>query len=133
VTDVRGLLEAVRRELRETVLPKIEGEYERSVVIAMLGILGDLREQVALDERPLVEDAARLRAACDEWIAALGEAPLAARLTALARAADAAESPARRRECLLEAAETLVRELWSDPRLTSLRAELLPRIRWALK
>src|SRR5688572_11451708 len=37
VMDVRTLLEAVRSELRATILPKIADDYERSVVIAMLG------------------------------------------------------------------------------------------------
>ena len=131
--DVRRLLEAVRGELRTTVLPKIEGEYERSVVIAMLGILGDVGAAVALDERPIAEEAARLRAACDEWIAALGEDPLASRLAELSRAADAAPNAVQRRTHLLEAAETLVRELWREPRLAALRKQLLPRVRADLK
>lgn len=131
--DVRRLLDAVRSELRSTVLPKIESEYERSVVIAMLGILGDVGAAVAVDERPIVEEAARLRAACDEWIAVLGEAPLAGRLAELARAADGAATATERRTHLLEAAETLVRELWRDTRFTALREELLPRVRADLK
>jgi hypothetical protein len=133
VTDVRRLLDAVRSELRSTILPKIEGEYERSVVIAMLGILGDLRDAVAIDERPAAKEAAELAAACDEWIAALGERPLANRLRETAAAADATKSAIERRSRLLEAAEMLVRELWSDPSLAAMRKDLLPRVRQVLK
>jgi hypothetical protein len=133
VTDVRRLLDAVRSELRATILPKIEGDYERSVVIAMLGILGDLRDEVAPDEAPIAAEAARLRAASGDWIAALGESPLAGRVADAVAKADAAAGAAERRTHLLEAAETLVRELWADSRLASLRDELLPRIRRDLK
>ena len=133
MTDVRRLLDAVRSELRSTILPKIEGDYERSVVIAMLGILGDLRDGVAIDERPAAKEAAELAAACEEWIAALGGTPLANRLREIAAAADATKSATERRSRLLEAAEMLVRALWSDPSLAGVRTEILPRVRKALK
>ena len=131
--DVRRLLDAVKSELRTTVLPKIEGEYERSVVIAMLGILGDVGAVVALDEQPIAEEAARLRVACDEWVQALGEDVLAAKLAELARDADGAANVVDRRTHLLTAAETLVRELWREPRLAPLREQLLQRVRAALR
>ena len=131
--DVRRLLDAMRNELRTTVLPRIEGEYERSVVVAMLGILRDLGPLVVLDERPVEVAATELRRACDEWIGELGERPLAGRLAELVREADAAASPAGRRERLLEAAETLVSALWRDPALGRLRETLLPRVRSVLK
>jgi len=131
--DVRRLLDAVRSELRTTVLPKVEGEYEKSVVVAMLGILGDLRDAVVLDERPIAEEAGHLRTACAEWIASLGDAPVAERLRSSLVAADAASSALERRRLLLEAAETLIRELWSDPKLEGFRGELLPRVRRSLQ
>jgi hypothetical protein len=127
--DVRGLLDAVRCELRATIQPKIEDEYERSVVIAMLGILREVGAAVALDERPVTQENERLRAACGDWIAALGEDPLAGRIASLARAADTATSALERRTHLLEATETVVRELWREPRLALLRDDLLPRVR----
>jgi hypothetical protein len=125
----------VRSALRATILPRIEGEYERSVLIAMLGILGDLRDTVVVDERPVAEEAARLREACDAWIAALERASavdLAARLRAVVESADASASAPARRARLLEGTETLVRELWSDAALALLRAELLPQVRRAV-
>ena len=133
MTDVRRLLDAVRNELRTTVLPKVDGDYERSVVVAMLGILGDLREIVVLDERPIIDEVERLRTASSEWIAALGSLPLAARLRESCGKAAAAPTAAERRASYLEIAETLVRALWTDPELEALRRELLPSIRRSLR
>jgi hypothetical protein len=131
VTEPKAMLEAVRRELQKTVLPRIEGDYERSVVIAMLGILRDVGAEIALDERKIAAENESLRAALE---AAITDAkpfviPVAERLGA----ALAEPAPIARRRLLLDAAETLVRELWSDPALETERKLMLPRIRTALR
>ena len=40
--DTATVLADMRRELRETVLPAVDDEYARSVVVAIIGILGEL-------------------------------------------------------------------------------------------
>jgi len=50
VIDTATVLADIRRELRETVLPAIGGEYARSVVVAMIGVLGELPPPPPRDE-----------------------------------------------------------------------------------
>jgi hypothetical protein len=132
VTEPKAMLEAVRRELQKTVLPRIEGDYERSVVIAMLGILRDVGAEIALDERKITAENESLRAALEGAIALAAAKPFVVPVAERLGAALAEPAPIPRRRLLLDAAETLVRELWRDPALEAERTLLLPRIRTAL-
>lgn len=126
--DVARLFDGMRLELRERILPELGDDYDRAVVIAMLGILGDLALEVVPDEAWCRTTAAELRPAIDRWSEALGGA---ARVEELARRADAAP-PAAARRALLEAASTIVRAIWHDERLRRDGA-LLAEIRRALR
>ena len=130
--DPKAMLEAVRRELQKTVLPRIEGDYERSVVIAMLGILRDVGAEIALDDRKISAENESLRAALEGAIALAAAKPFIVPVAERLGAAIAEPAPIPRRRLLLDAAETLVRVLWSDPALDAERKLLLPRIRTAL-
>lgn len=133
MTDVGRLLEAVREELRSTVLDRIEGDYERSVVIAMLGILRDLRDAVVYDEAPIAAEAARLLDVCRRAIDVLGEHALGAEIAGRIAASERTTNATERRDALAAAVETLVRELWRLPELGESRRALLPYVRAALK
>lgn len=133
MTDVARMLEAVREELRKTVLDRIGGDYERSVVIAMLGILRDLRDAVVYDDAPIAAEAERLAAVCRGAVAEIGDHASAGEMVARLKAAERAATVKQRRDELAAAVETLVRELWSAPDLAAHRRTLLPRIRTALK
>lgn len=133
MTDPKAMLEAVRSELAKTVLPRIEGDYERSIVIAMLGILRDVGAEIALDERKIAAESESLRSALEASIALAAAKPFVVPVAERLGAAIAEPAPIPRRRLLLDAAETLVRELWSDPALDAERKLLLPRIRTALR
>lgn len=133
MTDVARMLEAIREELRTTVLERIEGDYERSVVIAMLGILRDLRDTVVYDETPIAAEAERLAAVCRQAVDELGEHALAVEVAGHLRSAERTVNAAGRRRELATAVEHVVRELWREPALAAHRRSLLPRLRAALK
>jgi hypothetical protein len=133
---VRHMLEAVRHDLRNVVLPKIEGDYERSIVIAMLGILGDLTKQVSRDEKRLAVEAELLRVGAAEWAELLragGAVAHASEVDVAAAAATSEPVPSKRREHFLELAETIIRALWAEPSMAAVRDEVLPTIRKTLK
>jgi hypothetical protein len=136
MTDPKQTLEALRRDLRELVLPRLEDEYVRSVVIAMLGILGDLAPRVRLDEDWCRASVEELRAGAEEWARALGGSPEGREIAELAGRAAAEASPGLARKLLLAAAEITLKTLWQegradpDPRfLDSVRSVLAADLR----
>lgn len=131
--DPKAMLEAVRRELQKSILPRIEGDYERSVVIAMLGILRDVGAEIALDERRISDENESLRTALETAVALAAAKPFVVPVAERLGAALAETAAIPRRRLLLDAVETLVRELWADPTLEAERKLLLPKIRSALR
>ena len=121
----------MRRDLREIVLPAIEDEYVRSLVIAMVGILGELPRQLRSDEAWCAPSVEELQAACERWSSTLGEREPAPRVRELAERALQEESPQAARRLLLAAASAMVAALWDEDR-TSRDAELLRDVRHVL-
>lgn len=125
-------LDGVREQLRDVVLPELEDERARVVVIAALGILADLALQVREDETWSSEPAARLR---DTLTRRRGELPgdeaVLAKVDDLMAAAESAESPGAARRALLDAATLVLRSLWQAGAQASHR-ELLGELRRAL-
>lgn len=93
--EPRVALEEIRAQLREEVLPKLEDERARAIVVAALGILGDLALQVRDDDAWETDSAAELSALCTRLrLPASGD-----------------------RRTLLETLERYVRDAWSEGRM----------------
>lgn len=118
------MMDAMRRELGDRVLPAVTDERARSSVIAVMGILGDLARQVAEDDGWARESIAELEAGVARWRAELGG--LAAPLDVPEERSD---SPAARRIDLLGAIEELVGRLWQD----GTRPDVLADVRKVLR
>lgn len=114
--DPHQVLEGLRRDLRGIVLPAVEDEYARSVVVAMMGILRELGPRLRADERWCMQSVQELRAGCERWADALDDlgANSVALRDASARAARET-SPEAARGHLLAAASDAVRSVWAAP------------------
>jgi hypothetical protein len=114
----RRLLDAIRLGLREEILPKLRSEYDRSVVIAMIGILGEVAPRIAADDAWVEASVGELREGAKlwaEWLAARPEP--SSRIRELTAASESSPSPAEARRLLLEAAELAISTLWGDEEL----------------
>jgi hypothetical protein len=113
-------LDAIRDQLRRLVLPHLEDEGARSVVVAALGILGDLAPRVRSDDRWCLASHDELAAALSGLGPQLVDRPhMAEHLASAVRDAAAVRSdaPAAAREILMGAAEELLAEVWRDEAL----------------
>jgi hypothetical protein len=119
------MLEAIRRELAERVLPALTDDRARSSVIAAMGILKDLAPQVREDDGWIADSLALLEPAAARWWSDVDslDRDMAALL------APARKSPVERREQLLGALEQVIAYLWR----TGAAPELLQDIRVVLR
>jgi hypothetical protein len=104
-------LDAIRRELAERVLPAVVDDRARSSAIAAIGILGDLALQVRDDDAWVQESLALLEPAVVRW---RGGVPPEHLPDPLDLPPVAGETPAQRRERLLDAVEQLLTRLWRE-------------------
>lgn len=126
------VLQGIRSELKDTVLPRLEHEYERTRVVAMLGILRDLAEQLRVGESRWRATNAELSASCEEAAQILApDDPVAKCVHTLTAEAERAESPAAARAALLDAAQRLISAAWAPERQAA-RAAILATVRPAL-
>lgn len=109
--DPVDVLAGIRRDLRDVVLPAVEDDYARSVVVAMMGILRALPARIAADERWCVGSVAELQAGCARWADAL-HGDVARRVGELGDRAAALASPEAARDLLLGAACEVLAEVW---------------------
>lgn len=131
--EARRLLEAVRQGLRDVVLPKLGGEYDRSIVIAMMGILGDVAARLVEDEVWLEDSIRDLAEGAELWSRWLSASPsVASEIAALAAAARAAGHGTEARRSLLAAASVGVRALWADAELRGSAQHALADLRGRL-
>lgn len=124
-------MEAIRSELRSRVLPELEDPYARSVVIAALGILGNLALQVESDERWCEHSVTELIAGCTRWSRDEVAGPAGPPLAVAVERAMSERSPWHRRAVLLGAVEMLLGELWARPR-DAAGDEILAEVRQVL-
>ena len=112
----RDALEWVRSQLRTELLGKLgDDAYARSVLISAIGVLGEVRARIAVDDAWCEPSVARFRAASARW-----PEPLAAN-------ARAAGSLAAERSAWLEATEEILTAQWAlepERRDAGLMAEL---------
>ncbi len=108
-------LDGVREQLREIVLPVLEDERARAIVIAALGILADLPLQIREDDQWCRQTVRELHTVLASRRADLpgGEA-LLTQLDQLLARAEVALSPAAARRVLLDAASLVIRALWNE-------------------
>lgn len=125
------VLEGMRRDLRAIVLPAVEDDYVRSVIVAMMGILRELPRRICADESWCTQSVEELRAGCDRWAEALDAQEVSTvGLRALGARAAHGTSPETARGHLLAAATEAVRSVWAVP--DSLDTALLADIRGVL-
>ena len=131
--DAKRLLEAIRADLRERILPALDGDFERSVVVAAVGILREVAPRIVEDDRWAEDSVAELAGAVGEArraLAPLGE--VAPRIGDLVAAAETAPTRSEARRCLLEAAAVAIRACWQDPRIRESAASVFGELRRAL-
>lgn len=113
-------LELIRSQLRAEVLPRLDpavDNYAHSVVVAAIGALREIGQQVVDSDQWCEPSVTALRAAARAWPARFTADPECAnRITRLVDAAAAADGPAAARSLLLDAAETAIEALWASPR-----------------
>jgi hypothetical protein len=110
-------LELVRRSLREDVLGAVgEGdEHTRSILVAALGILGEVGRRVQADDGWSEPSVARLRAAAATWPGRLDERSGPAVAELIERSRQSADLRAERL-LLMAAAEKIIAAYWSGER-----------------
>jgi hypothetical protein len=108
-------LGGMREQLREVVLPALDDERARAVVIAALGILADLALQVREDDQWCRETVRQLHKALVRWRGKLpgGEVVLT-RVDELVAQSEIASTPLAARRGLLDAATLVLRSLWKE-------------------
>jgi hypothetical protein len=89
-------------------------EYDRSSVISMIGILGEIAGSLVEDETWAEESIIELREGCELWAAWLRPHPAAERIAELLASSRATRSRYEARQKLLEAAELAIRTLWQN-------------------
>jgi len=113
-------LELIRSQLRAEVLTRLDpvvDNYAHSVVVAAIGALREIRQQVVDSEQWCEPGVTALRAAAKGWPDRFVADPECAnRITLLVDAADRAHGPAAARSLLLDAAETAIEALWGAAR-----------------
>lgn len=106
-------LNLVREELRSCVLPRLaeDDDYGRSVLVAAIGVLGELAPRVIEDDAWTVEPTAELTRAATAWQARLPETfPELGTLPA-----DPGDRAGERRIEVLAACEATAAALWTTP------------------
>jgi hypothetical protein len=125
-------LGGMREQLREVVLPAVDDERARAVVIAALGILADLALQVREDDEWCRVSVRQLRTVLGRWRRRLpGGEVLLARVDELVAQSNAASTPLAARSPLLEAATLVLRSLWEEGGQAQ-HGELLAELRLVL-
>ncbi len=111
-------LDLVREELRSSVLPRLaeDDDYGRSVLVAAIGVLGELAARVVEDEAWALEPTERLARTARSWPARLPGAALAD----LPREADggSGDGAGERRARVLAACDATAVALWPDGPVT---------------
>jgi hypothetical protein len=115
------MIESIRQELAERVLPALDDDRARSSVIAMLGILRNLAVQIREDDAWIDDALAVLEPGCVRWRSAL---PADAPISLPEPAGAGAQSPKERREELLAACEELVTYLWREQTAPTVLADI---------
>jgi hypothetical protein len=107
-------LELVRDQLRGEVLPRMaeDDDYTRSIVVAAIGILGELSQRVVEADAWCEPSVRELRRAGATWSAHL-EGALAVEVADLVGRSRSAPSLPAERRLLLEAAERIVTSFWA--------------------
>lgn len=112
-------LELIRSQLRAEVLTRLDpaiDNYAHSVVVAAIGALREISQQIVESEQWCEPSVTALRAAARNWPARLGgDTRCAASVARLVDAAQRTGSLAEARRLLLDAAETAITALWGSP------------------
>jgi hypothetical protein len=133
VIDPVVVLEGIRTELKDTVLPRLADEHERSRVVAMLGILRDITAELEANGPARWEATnAMLSSACQDAVGALRpDDEVALRVQTLRVHAERAVPAQDVRQGLLAAAQELIRAAWTPERAVA-RERILATLRPAL-
>lgn len=109
-------LELVRNELRNEVLTRLheDDDYVRSIVVAAIGVLGEVAPRVVLADAWCEPSVRELRESARSWAGRLSDDRDAARRVGdLVERARSAETLSAERGLLLEAAQEVVTTLWA--------------------